>query len=130
MELLVLKDEKIISNVIFSSLMDRNKQTILSIRDQNTLDPKYRKKRLMTLLHIFLLNRFKSNVVHYLTPTEDNVKQCEGMARRGIYKNVHEEIGQLIVAEVDTKSVTQYVDEPEQLDKLLEIKLEKVVDIS
>lgn len=130
LELLVLKDEKIISNVIFSSLMDRNKQTILSIRDQNTLDPKYRKKRLMTLLHIFLLNRFKSNVVHYLTPTEDNVKQCEGMARRGIYKNVHEEIGQLIVAEVDTKSVTQYVDEPEQIDKLLEIKLEKVVDIS
>ncbi|WP_424962040.1 isocitrate lyase/phosphoenolpyruvate mutase family protein [Ekhidna sp.] len=130
LELLVLKDENVISNVIFSSLMDRNKQTILSIRDQNTLEPKYRKKRLMTLLHIFLLNRFKSNVVHYLTPTEDNVKQCEGMTRRGIYKNVHEEIGQLIVAEVDTKSVTKYVDEPEQIDKLLEIKMEKVVNIS
>jgi len=83
----------------------------------------------MTLLHIFLLNRFKSNVVHYLTPTEDNVKQCEGMARRGIYKNVHEEIGQLIVAEVDTVSVKKFLNGPQEIDKLLEINGDKVVNL-
>lgn len=130
LELAVLKDDEVISNVVFSSLMDRNKQTILAIRDQNTFDSKYRRKRLMTLLHIFLLNRFKSDVVHYLTPTDDNVKQCEAMANRGIYKDVHEEIGQLIVAEVDTKSVAKYTEDASSIEELLAISGDKVVDLA
>ncbi|WP_425392694.1 isocitrate lyase/phosphoenolpyruvate mutase family protein [Ekhidna sp.] len=130
LELMVLKDESVISNVVFSSLMDRNDQNILSIRDQNTFEAKYRRKRLMTLQHLFLLNRFKSNVVHYLTPTEDNVKQCEGMAKRDIYKNVHEEVGQLIVAEVDKTTVNKFLDDPVAIEKLLEVKEEKIADLA
>ena len=93
LELAILRDEQKIANVVFSSLLDRNRKSILSIRDQNTFDLSYRRKRLMTLLHLFLLNRFKSDMVHYLTPTEDNVKQCEAMKRRNIYSNVNEEVG-------------------------------------
>ena len=130
LELAVLKDGEKISNVVFSSLMDRNKHQILSIRDQNTFEVKYRKKRLMTLLHIFLLNRFKSNSVHYLTPTEDNTKQCEGMAKRVIYKDVNEEVGQLIVAEVDNKAVAKYVEDSMSIEQLLEIKVDKEVSVA
>ena len=122
LELSVLKDGEEVANVIFSSLKDRNKQSILSIRDQNTAE-KYRQKRLMTLLHIFLLNRFKSDVVHYLTPTEDNAKQCEGMKRRGIYTQFNEEIGQLIVAEVGCNEVAGYISDPSRIDQLLEHSL-------
>ena len=74
----------------------------------------------MTLLHLFLLNRFKSDVVHYLTPTEDNAKQCEGMKRRGIYTSFSEEIGQLIMAEVGQEEVASYVSEETKIDQLLE----------
>lgn len=113
-----INDEKV-ANVIFSSLKDRNKQSILSIRDQNTFNNQYRRKRLMTILHLFLFNRFKSNLVHYLTPTDDNTKQCEGMSKRGIYKNVHEEIGQLIVAEVQLDEVKTYVTNDHKIKDLL-----------
>ena len=119
LELSVAKEGAQIANVIFSSLKDRNKQTILSIRDQNT-DADFRRMRLMTLLHIFLLNRFKSDVVHYLTPTEDNAKQCDGMKRRGIYTSFNEEVGQLIVAEIDNAEVKSFVEDQDKIDQLLE----------
>ncbi len=110
LELCVLKDGEKVANVVFSALRDRYKSTILSVRDQNTFFAEFRRKRLMTLLHLFLLNRFKSNAVHYLTPSRDNVGQCEGMKRYGIYKNVKEEIGHLIVADVNVDQVSKYKD--------------------
>ena len=33
----------------------------------------------MTLVHLFLVHRFKADVVHYVTPTEDNQYQTEKM---------------------------------------------------
>ncbi|GAB4249870.1 MAG: isocitrate lyase ICL2 [Ekhidna sp.] len=122
LELMVLLDNEKIANVIFSSLIDRNKKSILSVRDQNTFNEQYRRKRLMTLMHLFLLNRFKSDKVHYLTPTEANGRQCEGMARRKIYSNVHEEVGQIIVAEVQREEVLSYVEEKRKLNKLLQLE--------
>ncbi len=119
LELSVLKDGEKIANVVFSSLLDRYKSSILSIRDQNTFAQEYRRKRLMTLLHLFLLNRFKSNAVHYLTPSKDNVGQCEGMQRRGIYKNVKEEIGHLIVADVNLEEVAEYKEGAVKIKELL-----------
>lgn len=62
----------------------------------------------MTLLHIFLINRYKSDAVHYLTPTKDNEKQTAAMKKMGIYKNVNSEIGQIIVAKVNSKQVKSY----------------------
>ena len=50
------------------------------MRDQNTVDRELRRKRLMTLLHLFLIHRYEPASVHYLTPTDDNRRQCERMA--------------------------------------------------
>jgi isocitrate/methylisocitrate lyase len=36
--------------------VDRRGRNILSIRDQNTFDTALRKKRLMTLIHLFLVH--------------------------------------------------------------------------
>ena len=110
LELSVMRDDEKVANIVFSSMVDRYKSSILSVRDQNTFAQEFRRKRLMTLMHIFLLNRFKSNAVHYLTPSKDNAGQCEGMQRRGIYKNVKEEIGQLIVADVNVEHVAAYLE--------------------
>ena len=70
-------------------------------------DPGLRRKRLMTLVQLFLIHRYKIDSVHYLTPTEDNQRQTEGMKRRGIFSAVNDEVGEIIVADVDTARVKQ-----------------------
>jgi isocitrate lyase len=118
MELAVINNDEVIANVVFGSLVDRNQKHILSIRDQNT-EEKYRRMRLMTLVHIFLMNRFKIHNVHYLTPTEDNAKQCEGMLKRGIYFDANHEVGQIIVATVNIKEVKKFVAEEQAVTDLI-----------
>ena len=49
-----------LANVIFANIQDRRGRIILSFRDQNTVAP-LRKKRLMTLVHLFLIHRYKAS---------------------------------------------------------------------
>src|SRR5262249_34865196 len=88
------------ANVVFEPIHDRHGRSILSIRDQNTFDARLRRKRLMTLAQLFLMQRYKADSVHYLTPSDDNHKQTEAMKARGFFTNVTDEVGQIIVAEV------------------------------
>jgi len=55
----------------------------------------------MTLIHLFLVHRFKADSVHYVAPTEDNTYQASKMKSHGIFREVNQEVGQIIVAEVD-----------------------------
>ncbi|HVM70037.1 MAG TPA: isocitrate lyase ICL2 [Gaiellaceae bacterium] len=110
LELSVLSGSTKAANVVFEPIQDRQGRNILSIRDQNTFDADLRKKRLMTLSQLFLIHRYKVDSVHYLTPTEDNQRQTEGMQRRGIFGAVNNEVGQIIVAEVDKERVKALVD--------------------
>src|SRR5262249_53918480 len=48
-----------VANIIFTVIVDRRGRSILSVRDQNTFDSGLRKKRLMTLNHLFLVHRYK-----------------------------------------------------------------------
>jgi len=89
------------ANVVFGAIQDRRGRSILSVRDQNTFDTTLRRKRLMTLAQIFLIHRYKIDSVHYLTPTDDNHKQTDGMKARGIFSSVNDEVGEIIVADVD-----------------------------
>ncbi len=94
-----------VANVVFASIQDRRGRNFLSVRDQNTFDTSLRRKRLMTLLHVFLIYRYRGVSVHYVTPSEDNLHQTESMKRMGIYSEVHTEVGQMIVASVDTEHI-------------------------
>jgi isocitrate lyase len=109
-----------VANVIFATIQDRSGRTILSIRDQNTFDTSLRKKRLMTLVHLFLIHRYKIVSVHYLTPTDDNQRQTEGMKAIGIFDQVNDEVGEIIVADVNAECIQELVD-PDQgeLKKLI-----------
>jgi len=98
-----------LADVVFTTIADRRGRTILSIRDQNTLDPALRRKRLMTLLHLFLIHRYRAASVHFLTPTEDNRRQCERMRDLGIFTSVNDEIGQIIVADIDPRTMRSLV---------------------
>lgn len=96
-----------VAQVIFAPIADRKGRNILSVRDQNTFDQALRKKRLMSLIHLFLIHRYKAASVHYVTPTEDNHYQAQKMKAHGLYTDVHDEVGQIIVATVDAESVKQ-----------------------
>jgi isocitrate lyase len=97
-----------LANVIFASILDRRGRSILSIRDQNTA-PLVRRRRLMTLVQLFLIHRYRAGSVHYLTPTEDNQSQTKAMHNLGIFTFVRTEIGQIIVAEVDQERIGELV---------------------
>jgi isocitrate lyase len=93
-------DEEL-ANVIFDPIRDRHGRSILTVRDQNTFAEQLRQKRLMTLIHLWLVHRFKADSVYYVTPTEDNIYQTEKMKSHGIFSDVHQEVGEIIVADVN-----------------------------
>lgn len=93
-----------LSNIIFATVQDRRGRNLLSVRDQNTVAP-LRKKRMMLLVQLFLIHRYKASAVHYLTPTEDNESQTQKMKSMGIFSDVQTEVGQIIVASVNKQVV-------------------------
>jgi isocitrate lyase len=108
-------DEKL-ANIVFNTIQDRRGRQILSVRDQNTFDTSLRRKRLMTLLHLFLIHRYRVDAIHYLTPTEDNHGAAASMKNRGIFSTTQDEVGDIIVADIDTAFVAKLVapDSPER----------------
>jgi isocitrate lyase len=109
-----------LANVIFATILDRRGRHILSVRDQNTFDEALRKKRLMTLVHLFLIHRYEIESVHYVSPTQDNKYQTAKMETHGIFKQVNDEIGEIIVADVNAEQIARLL-EPDRaaLGKLI-----------
>jgi isocitrate lyase len=98
-------------NIIFADVQDRHGHRLLSIRDMNTFDSSLRKRRLMTLAHLFLLHRYKTGIVHYLSPTEDNQHQAQKMKRLGIFGKVDTEAQLIIVAEVISARIAELLEQ-------------------
>ena len=96
-----------VANVVFAPISDRRGRIILSVRDQNTFAESLRKKRLMTLVHLFLVHRFRADSVHYVTPTDDNQYQVAKMKSHGIFGEVNTEVGQIIVADVNHHRIAE-----------------------
>ncbi|CQD14529.1 isocitrate lyase [Mycobacterium lentiflavum] len=96
-----------LANVVVDPIKDRHGRSILQVRDQNTFSEKLRQKRLMTLIHLWLVHRFKADAVYYVTPTEDNLYQTEKMKSHGIFSHVYPEVGEIIVAEVNKPRIAE-----------------------
>ena len=94
-----------VADIIFAVIADRRGRNILSVRDQNTFDSALRQKRLMTLNHLFLIHRYKIWAVHFVSPTDDNRYQAQKMKTHGLFSDVHDEVGHIIVAEVSAEGV-------------------------
>jgi isocitrate lyase len=112
-----------VANVIFDVIVDRRGRNILSVRDQNTFDGALRKKRLMTLNHLFLVYRYKIWAVHYVSPTDDNRYQAQKMRTHGLFSDVHDEVGHVIVADVSAEGVkTLLAPDRDRLNALIQRK--------
>jgi isocitrate lyase len=99
--------EEQLANVVVDPIKDRHGRSILTVRDQNTFGEKLRKKRLMTLIHLWLIHRFKADAVYYVTPTEDNIYQTDKMKSHGIFRDVHQDVGEIIVADVNHERIEE-----------------------
>ena len=125
MELWIYRDseEGKLANAVFATIVDRKGRTILSVRNQNTFDEALRQKRLMTLIHLFLVHRYKVDSVHYVSPTDDNRYQTAKMKTHGIFASVNDEIGEIIVADVNPERIVELLDaKSDALRRLVEKK--------
>jgi len=107
------------ARVIFTTIRDRKGEHILSIRDQEVYGDQNRKKRLMTIIHLFLLHRYRSISVHYVSPTDDNRHQTAGMQALGLFVEVGTEVGHIIVADVDVERVDELANGEAALSALI-----------
>ncbi len=108
-----------LASVIFASIGDRRGRSILSIRDQTTAPP-VRRRRLMTLIQLYLMHRYRADSLHYVTPSEDNERQTQRMQELGLFSVVRTEIGQIIVADVARDRINALVrPDGEQLRELI-----------
>ncbi|CAN5359269.1 isocitrate lyase ICL2 [soil metagenome] len=96
-----------LANVVVDPIKDRHGRSILTIRDQNTFAEKLRQKRLMDLIHVWLIHRFKAEIVYGVAPTEDNIYQTEKMKSHGIFTDVYQEVGEIIVADVNQPRIDE-----------------------
>ncbi len=101
------RDGEKVANVVFAPIQDRRGRSILSVRDQNTFAEALRKKRLMTLVHLYLVHRYQADSVHYVTPTDDNQYQTAKMKAHGIFAEVSTDVGQIIVADVNHARIAE-----------------------
>ncbi len=114
-ELSIMNDaEEKVGNIIFADVHDRRGHKLLSIRDMNTFDPGLRKRRLMTLAHLFLIHRYKTALVHYMSPTEDNEHQALKLQRLGIFGDVNTEAGLIIVAAVNPARISELLNQDKE----------------
>jgi len=90
-----------IAEIIFRVDKDREGRRFLAVKDQNTVK-KYRNRRLMSLMHFFLLHRYKTDLVHYVTPTHDNRLSVQRMIQNGVFRAARTDDPNIIAIEVDT----------------------------
>jgi isocitrate/methylisocitrate lyase len=75
------------------------------VQPESSFDLSLRRKRLMTLAHLFLMHRYQAGSVHNLNPTEDNRHQTERMKALGIFGDVYTEGGLMITADVQGRRI-------------------------
>ena len=90
-----------IAEIIYRVDKDRAGRKFLAVKDQNTVK-KYRAHRLMTLMHFFLLHRYKIDLVHYVTPTDDNRLSVSRMIQNGVFREARTDDPNIIAIGVDT----------------------------
>ena len=109
LQLEVSSREGKVAYVVFDRIQDRNGKVFLSIRNQQTFDLGLRRKRLMALLELFLVHRYKAESVHFVSPTEDSMGHAKSLQELAFFSEVKTEIGDLIVANLNAETIDRLV---------------------
>jgi isocitrate lyase len=112
------EDRDKIAEITYRVDKDRQGRKLLAIKDQNTVK-KYRNRRLMTLMHFFLLHRYKTDLVHYVTPTQDNRVSVQRMIHNGTFRQARTDDPNIIAIEVDTPRAQRKFASDESLKRFI-----------
>jgi isocitrate lyase len=107
-----------IAEITFRVDKDREGRKFLAIKDQNTVKP-YRSRRLMTLMHFFLLHRYKTDLVHYVAPTSDNRLSVHRMIQNGVFREARTDDPNIIALEVNTARAQRSFANDESLKRFI-----------
>ncbi len=107
-----------IAELTFRVDKDRDGRKFLAIKDQNTVK-QYRSKRLMTLMHCFLLHRYKTDLVHYVSPTNDNRLSVQHMTHYGVFREARTDDPNIIAIEVNTTRAQRIFSSDESLKRFI-----------
>jgi isocitrate lyase len=112
------EDSDKIAEITFRVDKDREGRKFLAVKDQNTVK-RYRSKRLMTLMHFFLLHRYKTDLVHYVTPTTDNRLSVEHMMQYGVFREARTDDPNIIAIEVNTARAQRIFSSDESIKRFI-----------
>ena len=107
-----------IAEIIFRADKDRQGRKFLAVKDQNTVQ-KYRNRRLMSLMHFFLLHRYKTDLVHYVTPSADNRLSVQRMIHNGVFRAARTDDPHIIAIEVDTAQAQRIFANDESIHRFI-----------
>ena len=107
-----------IAELTFRCDKDRAGRKFLAVKVQNTVK-KYRSRRLMSLMHFFLLHRYKADLVHYLTPTDDNRLSVRRMIQNGVFREARMDDPNIIAIEVDTARAQKIFAQDESIKRFI-----------
>jgi isocitrate lyase len=107
-----------IAEIIFRVDKDREGRKFLAVKDQNTVK-KYRNRRLMSLMHFFLLHRYKTDLVHYVTPNSDNRLSVQRMIHNSVFRSARTDDPNIIAIEVDTLQAQKIFANDESIERFI-----------
>ncbi len=107
-----------IAEITFRVDKDREGRKFLAVKDQNTVK-QYRSRRLMTLMHFFLLHRYKTDLVHYVTPTDDNRVSVHRMIQNGVFREARTDDPNIIAIGVNTARAQKIFADDESLKRFI-----------
>ena len=107
-----------IAEIIFRVDKDRQGRKFIAVKDQNTVK-KYRNRRLMSLLHFFLLHRYKADLVHYVTPSADNRLSVQRMIHNSVFRSARTDDPNIIAIEVDTHQAQKIFANDESIKRFI-----------
>jgi len=107
-----------IAEIIFRVDRDRQGRKFLAVKDQNTVK-KYRNRRLMSLMHFFLLHRYKTDLVHYVTPSGDNRLSVQRMIHNGVFRSARTDDPNIIAIGVDTARAQKIFANDESIQRFI-----------
>src|ERR1051325_5350023 len=95
-----------LAEIMYRADSDRDGRKLLAVKDQNTMR-RFRARRLMSLMHFYLLHRYKTDLVHYVAPTNDNRVSVRRMIQNGVFREARTDDPNIIAIEVDTARAQQ-----------------------
>ncbi len=107
-----------VADITFRADRDREGRKFLAVKDQYTVQ-RFRSRRLMTLMHLFLLHRYKTDLVHYISPTDDNRASVQHMISYGVFREGRTDDPNVIVLAVNPFRVERIFASDESLKSFI-----------